>query len=161
MSGVRTRRLGLRDPGRRSHRQWCFDHSVRPPRYGRALALSSGLAYIAASDGGLQVVNFLAFDQGQNPPEVVLGAIPGDLDPERAGIQMLETSTVTLPARISDDVQVKSVELLVDGVRVRNEVSYPYMISRRRCKRHETGREVVLQVRATDTGGNVRLQSRS
>jgi hypothetical protein len=49
------------------------------------------------------------------------------------------------------------VELLLDGTVVRNEVSYPYDLSARLPVVHAPGIEAVLQVRATDTGGNVRL----
>ncbi len=127
------------------------------PRDGLAVALSSGLAYIADGIAGLQVLNFLAFDQGTTPPDVTLGGLDTDLDPVKLGIQMLEGSTVTLSARITDDVQVRSVELLVDSVRVSIDVSYPYDLTTTLPTILQTGTEALLQVRATDTGGNVRL----
>lgn len=129
------------------------------PQLGQAVALSSGLAYIADGTAGLQVISFLAFDQGKTPPVVSLGALGTDVDPGRPGIQMQEASTVTLSARITDDVQVRSVELLVDGVRVSSDVSYPYDLATTLPKIAQTGTEAVLQVRATDTGGNVRLSA--
>jgi hypothetical protein len=127
------------------------------PSYGHAVGLSSGLAYLATGDSGLQILNFLAFDQGSTPPFVVLGPIVGDIDPGRVGLQMVEATTVVVPAEITDDVQARSVELLVDGAVVRTELSYPYDLSTVLPKVADTGTEVVLQIRATDTGGNVRL----
>src|SRR5262249_39586261 len=120
-------------------------------------ALSSGLAYVADADAGLQVVNFVPFDQGSTPPDVSVRLLSADNDPAKPGIQMAPGATVHLAARITDDVQVRNVELLQDGVVVRNELSYPYDLSARLPVVHEPGIETVLQVRATDTGGNVRL----
>ena len=121
------------------------------------MAIASGLAYVVDGKFGLQVVNYLAFDQGKTPPEITLRVLNTDIDPARPGIQMPEASTVTLSARITDDVQVRNVELLVDGVIVRNEVTYPYDFTTTLPTIVQTGAEAVLQIRATDTGGNVRL----
>ena len=65
--------------------------------------------------------------------------------------------TVTVPNHISDDVQVRSVELMFDGVVVLKDLSYPYDLTAALPKIADTGNQVVLQVRATDTGGNVTL----
>src|SRR5262249_24111938 len=108
---------------------------------------------------GLQIVNYLAYDQGGQPPVITLDLVEGDLDPGRPGVQFLEGTTVTLTGLITDDVQVRSVELLVDGLVVHNNVSYPYDLSTILPKIADAGNEVVLQVRATDTGGNVGLSA--
>jgi hypothetical protein len=129
----------------------------RLPHLGEGVVLSSGLAYLVTRDAGLQVINFLAFDQATRAPEVTLGVLKTDLDPSRPGIQMQEAATVTLQAQITDDVQVRNVELLVNGVRVRNEITYPYDLSTTLPTIGQAGNQAVLQVRATDTGGNVRL----
>ena len=131
--------------------------NVLLPQPGEDVSLSSGIAYVADGYGGLQVVNFLAFDQGDTPPVINLGEIAGDLDPVRTGLQLAEASTVVIPARITDDVQVRSVELLVNGAVVRTELSYPYDLSTVLPKIADAGAQVTLQLRATDTGGNVRL----
>jgi predicted Zn-dependent protease len=124
---------------------------------GKAVALSSGLAYVAAAEAGLQVFNFLPYDQGNTPPDVSVSLLSADIDPNKPGIQMLPGATVNLAAHITDDVQVRNVELLLDDTVVRNELSYPYDLSAILPVVHETGHTAVLQVRATDTGGNVRL----
>ena len=77
------------------------------PATAEDVALSSGLAYFAGGESGLQVVNFLAFDQGQTPPDVLIDPLAGDVDPNRVGLQMAEATTVVVPAQISDDVQVR------------------------------------------------------
>ncbi|MCU0963175.1 MAG: Ig-like domain-containing protein, partial [Pirellulaceae bacterium] len=127
------------------------------PSLGEAVALSSGLAYLADGTSGLQVLSFLAYDQGTTPPTIIVEPIPGDVDPGQIGLQFVEMSTVVIPAQIRDDTQVRSVELLVDGTVVRTELSYPYDLSTVLPRVVNTGSEVVLQIRATDTGGNVRL----
>jgi hypothetical protein len=127
------------------------------PALGRGVALSAGLAYVAAGSAGLQVVNFLPYDQGGTPPDVSVRVLSTNIDPAKPGIQMAPGATVQLAARITDDVQVRNVELLLNGIVVRNEVSYPYDLSVKLPVVHEPGHEAVLQVRATDTGGNVGL----
>ena len=49
------------------------------------------------------------------------------------------------------------MELLVDGIVVRTEISYPYDLTTMLPTIAQTGNQAVLQVRATDTGGNIRL----
>jgi hypothetical protein len=127
------------------------------PQRGQAVALASGIAYVADGSSGLQVVNYLAFDQGSIPPTIVLNLLGGDLDPNTPGLQLLESSSVNLTAHISDDVQVRNVELLVNGLVVRNEISYPYDFSTILPRLADGSNRAVLQLRATDTGGNVQL----
>lgn len=127
------------------------------PSFGEAVALSSGLAYIADGASGLQLVNFLQRDTGLVPPTVSINPILGDLDPGQSGVQLFEGSTVTVGNQITDDVQVQRVELLADGQVVRTELSYPYDLTTVLPTIAQTGNQVVLQVRATDTGGNITL----
>src|SRR5262249_51652759 len=122
-----------------------------------ALALASGLAFVADSSSGLQVVNFLGFDTEGVPPEVSAEIIDPDLDPARPGLQLLEGSTVRLSAHVSDDVQGRNVEVLVNGMVVRNEVTYPYDLTATLPTIQQAGTAITLQVRATDTGGNSTL----
>ena len=73
------------------------------------------------------------------------------------GLQLYEGSTVTIPNQITDDVQVRSVELMVNGTTVLKDISYPYDLTTVLPKIADVGNQVTLQVRATDTGGNVSL----
>jgi hypothetical protein len=127
------------------------------PSFGEAIALSSGLAYIADGASGLQLVNFLQRDTGLTPPTVLLNPLLGDLNTTQPGLQLYEGSTVTLGNQITDNVQVRKVELLVDGTVVRTELSYPYDLTTVLPTRAQSGNQAVLQVRATDTGGNSTL----
>ncbi len=116
------------------------------PSFGEAVALSSGLAYVADGDSGLQLVNFLQRDVGNTPPTISLNTIPGDLNPGQTGVQLYEGSTVSIGNRISDDVQVRKVELLVDGTVVRTELSYPYDLTTVLPTFAQSGNQAVLQV---------------
>lgn len=122
-------------------------------------ALSSGFAYVADGAGGLQLVSYLQRDQGSAPPTIQLDPITGDLDPAKPGVQLLEGSTLTISNRITDNVQVGSVELVVNGVVVLTDVSYPYELTTELPKLSAGASQATLQVRATDTGGNVQISA--
>ena len=122
-------------------------------------ALSSGFAYVADGTGGLQLLNFLQLDSGSAPPTIQLDPIVGDIDPVKTGLQFYEGSTVSVPNHITDDVQVRGVELLLNGAVVLKDVSYPYDLATTLPKIATAGPQAVLQVRATDTGGNFTLSA--
>ena len=122
--------------------------SYDTPGLSRALSIYNGLAYVADSNEGLQVVNYQAYDASGMPPTVDLGAS----FPLAPGIAE-EGKLVRVSARVSDDVQVRNVEFYLDGVKAATDGSYPFefrfvtplMIGR-------TG--FTLRARASDTGGN-------
>ena len=87
-----------------------------------------------------------------------LGAwLSTDIDPTKPGIQMTPGATVHLAARITDDVQVRNVELLLDGTVVRNDVSYPYELSARLPVVHCAGHRGGSEQAARRHGGTLRL----
>ena len=129
------------------------------PTIAERLALASGLAYVADGTGGLQLVSYLQFDTGSTPPTISLDPLAGDVDPVMPGVQLYEGSTLSIGNHITDDVQVRSVELLVNGVVTLKDLSYPYDLTTVLPKIATAGNQVTLQVRATDTGGNVQLSS--
>ena len=90
------------------------------------VAIASGIAYVAGGTAGLQVVNYLPFDSKSIPPTINISADKIDVDPVTPGIQVIEGRTVPIRADIQDDVQVRNVELLVNGQVVQNDVSFPF-----------------------------------
>lgn len=127
------------------------------PDDGRAVALYAGLAYVADDAGGLQVLNYLPFDRGSVAPTVGLNLV-ADVDPIRPGNQLFEGQTVVVTASLRDDVQVRDVQLLLNGAVVRDEVSYPFDLTIGLPTIAQAGgNQALLQVRATDTGGNTSL----
>jgi hypothetical protein len=126
------------------------------PGNAKGVALASGIAYVADGVGGLQVVNVLPFDANGVAPTISFDAQAADADPETAGVQIEEGTRVALSLDIQDDVQVRNVELLLNGEVVLNDVSAPFNLSFDAPSLASLGDDTALsvQLRATDTGGN-------
>jgi hypothetical protein len=124
-----------------------------------AIAVASGIAFVADGTAGLQVVNYLPFDIKGQAPTVSITTSVLDVDPSTSGIQVLEGTSIPVRADVIDDVQVRNVELLVDGVVVRNDVSFPFDFFALAGDIAVESNSISLQVRATDTGGNVALSN--
>jgi hypothetical protein len=118
------------------------------------IAIGAGIAFVADGSSGLQVVNYVPFDTKGIPPTVNISAPGADVDPSTPGIQVVEGSTIQIHAEVQDDVQVRNVELLVNGQVVRNAVSLPFNLSFIAPNITGTSNTVSVQVRTTDTGGN-------
>jgi len=130
------------------------------PSVPSSVAIAAGIAFVANGTSGLQVVNYVPFDnQGQTPTVSIRAAESVDLDPNMDGIQVVEGSSIPIVADISDDVQVRNVELLVNGQVVRNDVSFPFDFSAIALPLAPDNPTTLIQVRATDTGGNVAVSS--
>ena len=115
----------------------------------RAISIYNGLAYVADADAGLQVLNYLAYDNGTNPPTVSLSA-SFPLSPGLAE----EGKAARVTAEVTDDVQARSVEFYVDGQRILIEGSYPFEARFVTPKRTASKTSFTLRARAFDTGGN-------
>lgn len=133
-----------------------LDRATRP----KAVAVASGVAFVASAAGGLQVINYLPFDNRGVAPTVSLTTTLADIDPAVPGVQLLDP-VAAIPTRvaIADDVQVREAELLVDGVVVRADVSFPWAFAAVGLSADPADPAVTVQVRVTDTGGNVTLSA--
>jgi hypothetical protein len=119
------------------------------PGLAAALSIYNGLAYVADSFSGLQVVNYIAFDSLGVPPTISLSA-SFSLTPAFAE----EGKTARLTANVTDDVQVRNVEFYVDGVKVATDGNFPFE-HRFTTPLLTSGRtNFTVRARATDTGGN-------
>ena len=78
------------------------------------VAISRGIAYVADS-AGLEVVNYLPFDNKGVAPTATISTSAPDEDLVTPGLQVFEGSTLPIQANVSDDVQVAEVDLLVNG----------------------------------------------
>jgi hypothetical protein len=124
------------------------------------VAIGDGIAFVADGTSGLQVVNYRSFDTAGVPPTIQITQEPTDVDPNTPGIQVYEGEAVTIGVNVTDDVQVRDVELLVDGQVVNNQVSYPWQLSAIMPTIAANGSDqVTLQVEAIDTGGNTTLSN--
>ncbi|WP_420382221.1 Ig-like domain-containing protein [Novosphingobium sp.] len=119
------------------------------------VAIANGIAFVADGTSGLQVVNYLGFDTKGVAPKVTVNVGAVDRDPNTAGVQVVEGDVIHITPTVTDDVQVRNVELLVDGKVVENDPSYPFSFSTLAPSIATGGTSLSLQVRATDTGGNV------
>ncbi|MEM6777339.1 MAG: Ig-like domain-containing protein, partial [Planctomycetota bacterium] len=116
------------------------------PAVPRDVEIASGIGYIADGAGGLVVVNYLGFDNQGNAPTVTIAGPDGD------GIQ--EGSIVPIRVDVTDDVQVRDVELLLNGEVVARDISAPFDLRAVTPSLASGVTTVELQVRAFDTGGN-------
>ena len=142
------------------------------PSFPKSVEIASGLAYVADGNAGLVVANYKQFDSGGVAPAITIDT-SFDADPDVEGIQVEEGKSLPISITASDigdgtidpsdDAQrlarlgqIRNVELIVDGQIVRNDVSFPFedFFARAPKLSKET---VTVQVRATDTGGNVTL----
>ena len=140
-----------------------FVTRVNLPAAPRDVVLANGMAFVAAGAAGLQVVNYVGFD-GKGRAPTVSFSLPGvDVDPGTAGIQVQEGSTLRITPAVSDDVQLRSVELLANGEVltdaqvVATDLGFPFDLLAQVPALSQGGSTLTLQVRATDTGGNVGL----
>ena len=129
------------------------------PALPRAVALAAGFAFVADDVSDLQVVAIVPLDTADTPPTASIAATPADGDPGSPGIQVLEGHSFALTTRVADDVQVRSVELLVNGQVVDADVAAPWSFFVTPPRVSIAGDVLTVQVRATDTGGNTALSN--
>jgi hypothetical protein len=126
-----------------------FRTTLATPGTARALSIFNGLAYVADSEAGLEVVNYLAFDRFRRPPVIRLSS--------NAQLGIIEEGQIfRLTADVQDDVQVRNVEFYVDGVRVATDGNFPFE-HRFTIASAAALPSFSVTARASDTGGNATL----
>ena len=122
----------------------------------KGVSIGNGFAYVANDSNGLQIVNFQPLDTEGQSPETTISTL--DRDPTRVGIQVSAGDLITIQSSVLDDVLVRNVELLVNGDVVRNDASFPwdFLVPTLLTNQPST---LLIQVRATDTGGNTGLSN--
>jgi hypothetical protein len=119
------------------------------PGLAAAVCIYNGLAYIADSLSGLQVINYIAYDALGIPPAISLSA-SFPLSPAVAE----EGKSVRITANVTDDVQVRNVEFYVDGVRVAIDGNFPFEHHFVTPLIASTKTNFTVRARVSDTGGN-------
>jgi hypothetical protein len=130
-----------------------FQNALPTPDIAHALSLYNGLAYVADGAAGLQVVNYLAYDNRGQAPSVTLAS--------NLRTNLVEEGAVfRVTARVLDDVQVRSVEFFVDSVRVLTDGNFPFE-ARLTAPLLDSGggaspprTNFIVHAVAADTGGN-------
>ncbi len=119
------------------------------PGITHALTLYNGLVYAADGNAGLQVVNYLSYDNKGIAPTINLGAT-FSFNPPRAE----ENKNVVVSASVTDDVQVRNVEFYIDGQKVLTDGNFPFEFPFRTPSLRANRASFRLRAKATDTGGN-------
>ena len=127
------------------------------PDVARDVSIANGIGFVADGSGGLQVINYRGFDIAGVAPSVSLSIDAIDADPVAPGIQVLEGRSIHIVPAVTDDRQVRNVELLVNGTVVLNDPSFPFDLFASVPSIKDGGTSMTVQLRATDTGGNVAL----
>ncbi len=127
------------------------------PGVANSVAMADGIGFVADGSAGLAVLNYLPFDNKGIPPTASI-SLPSSviLGTDGSNLEVSEGSTIPVLADVADDVQVRNVELLVNGQVVENAVSAPFNLSVTLPTIAQNGSTpVTIQVEAFDTGGNV------
>jgi hypothetical protein len=118
------------------------------PGLAAAVTLYNGLAYVADSAEGLQVINYLSFDHMGIPPVIEMMVDAPDDEVE-------EGKVATVEVDVSDDVQVRSVTFFIDGEPAYTDGNYPYSFSLIAPLIADTLTGTFeIHAEAIDTGGN-------
>ena len=133
----------VRDPSETQ----AFLTEIATPGVARAVSIFNGIAYIADHTTGLQVINYLAPDVGDQPPTIALQS-NWDL-----AVGVDEGKRVRVTAVVNDDVQVRNVEFYLDGALAVRDGNYPFEFSFVSPLRIDQA-SLTLRARTSDTGGN-------
>jgi hypothetical protein len=121
------------------------------PGVAEAISIFNGLAYVADGDAGLTVVNYKAYDALGVPPTISIStgfATAGGV------LQAEEGKLGRVTAAVSDDVQVRNVELYVDGQLAVTDGNFPFEHRFMTPLLAQDKNSFTLRAKATDTGGN-------
>ncbi|MEM7028213.1 MAG: Ig-like domain-containing protein [Chloroflexota bacterium] len=127
------------------------------PGNAQAIALYKGLAYVADYENGLQVINYLSFDGAEQAP-----SLDFSIETDNGGVQA--GSTIAIDVSATDDVQVRNVDLYVNGVWVASDGSYPFdfsMIAPLLNARGRRNSSVTIALQAHDTANNTTALTRT
>lgn len=96
-----------------------FRLEIPTPGSARAISLFNGFAYVADHQRGLQVINYLAWDNQGTPPV-------GELVTKVSKGSVVRGSQILLQAQVTDDVQIRNVEFFINGQRIMVDGNYPF-----------------------------------
>src|SRR5262249_36518983 len=102
----------------------------------------------------LQVVNYDGVDVKGVPPTISIASNATDINPGAAGIQVAEGTVLNVTPTVGDDVQIRNVELFVNGKEVTNDVAAPFTFQVLVQAIHTPATTLTIQAIAFDTGGN-------
>ncbi len=126
-----------------------FLATFETPGIATAVSIYNGLAYVADGTAGMQVINYLAYDNKGVPPTISLSA-SFPVNPA----QIEEGKAARVTASVADDVQVRNVEFYIDGIKIATDGNFPFEHRFVTSSRSAAKTSLKLRAKATDTGGN-------
>ena len=96
------------------------------PAVADSVTIANGLGLVADDVGGLQVINYRYFDTNGIAPTVSITSHVADIDLNTPAFRSSRGRPIPLNVLATDDVQVRNVELLVNGQVVASSVSAPF-----------------------------------
>jgi hypothetical protein len=129
-----------------------FTTQINTPGDATAISIYNGRAYAADGASGLQVINYLAYDSGTNPPNIALSTSFALNTPTNGVAE--EGKLVRVTASVTDDVQVRNVEFYMDGARVVTDGNFPFEHRFVTPRLSVSKTNFTVRAKATDTGGN-------
>jgi hypothetical protein len=117
-----------------------------------AEAIGAGIAYVADGSGGLLLIHYRPFDTQGQPPAIRIST-------QSKSTHVTEGDRFPVLAQAGDDVQIRTVELLVNGQVVQTSLALPFNLEAVAPLLAPGSRTITVQARATDTGGNTTLSN--
>lgn len=140
--GNHIRRYTLKSP----QEDALFENEIDSIGDGRSFAIYNGLAYLAASEFGLEAINYRELDTLGVPPS-------GSFSVSGVTNTVTTGQVVFLEANAADDVQVRNVEFYANGTRIGTDGNLPFSAGWR-VPAALAGGKVRFTAMASDTGGN-------
>ncbi|MCI0538469.1 MAG: Ig-like domain-containing protein, partial [Verrucomicrobiales bacterium] len=117
----------------------------------RSVLLHRGLAYVADSAAGIQVINVFGPDTAGLPPSTpVVTAASFSLAPPQAEVDRLAWTTVLT----QDDVHLSEVELYLNGELAARDGNHPFELTFRTPRFQPNAQSLTVRFRAVDVAGN-------
>jgi hypothetical protein len=124
-----------------------FITTLSTPGIARAVSIYNGLAYVADDTAGVEVLNYLPYDNKRVSPAITLAS-----SLTASGVE--EGKPARASATVVDDVQVRNVEFYLDGVKTFTDAAFPFEFRFITPSRSAGKTNFTLRARAVDTGGN-------
>jgi hypothetical protein len=161
-SGLGVATVGINPGSQTAHDLWLYDLKdpaanesflslIPMPGRARATALFNGLAYVAASQAGLQVVGYQPLDTAGQAPTI---ALSGSFPINGTTGQAEEGKLARLTATVTDDQQVRRVEFFVNGELIATDGQFPFEARFLTSERSASRTNFIVKATAWDTGGN-------
>jgi hypothetical protein len=130
-----------------------FEANLATPGLAAAVSIYNGLAYVADSQDGMQVISYLPFDSAGQPPTISLSSNFA-LDHTAFTGTAEEGKIMRLSATVTDDVQIRNVEFYLDDALLVVDGNFPFDHRFTAPSITPATPSFRIKAKATDTGGN-------